>query len=324
MPEEDPPHQPHDKLFKAGLGEAASAAAFLRGELPPEVSARIDWGRLRREPASFVDSHMTASESDLLFSAPLAGGGERQAFVYVLLEHQSSRDSVIALRLLRYMVKIWERFLEGNPRAGGVRLPVIVPVVVAQDTRPWGIEPVFSAPFDLEGPGASDLRGFVPDFAYRLFDLAVTPFVAIRGTPAGVLVLRVLKAERQAGLLGDAVWDEELLGAVPPSVIELIVRYILCADVDREAFEARLDRLRDPETQARAMNLAQQYRQEGRQEGVLTSLREAVVEALGIRFGAVPDGLAERVAEVGDEARLRDLHRVAILAPTPDDFASQL
>jgi hypothetical protein len=55
-PEEDPIHQAHDKLFKAGFGDPAKAAGLLRAELPPALAERIDWAKLRVEPASFVDS----------------------------------------------------------------------------------------------------------------------------------------------------------------------------------------------------------------------------------------------------------------------------
>ena len=50
-------HQPHDKLFKAGLGDPANAAAFLRWEVPAALADKIDWNRLRPEPGTFVDSH---------------------------------------------------------------------------------------------------------------------------------------------------------------------------------------------------------------------------------------------------------------------------
>ena len=83
MPEDDI-HQPHDKLFKAGFGDPANAAAFLRGQFPAEISDRITWEALHPEPDSFVDSHFRESESDLLFSAPFAGA---QCLIYLLFEH---------------------------------------------------------------------------------------------------------------------------------------------------------------------------------------------------------------------------------------------
>ena len=136
-------HRPHDKFFKDGFSDPATAAALLRHELPPEVAATIDWDRLRLVPGSFLDEKLDHSESDLLFAAPLlpVPGGEAdpdaEVCLHVLFEHQSTRDPFMALRLLRYMVRIWELWLREHGRTK--RLPLIIPVVVAQNRTVWRI-----------------------------------------------------------------------------------------------------------------------------------------------------------------------------------------
>ncbi len=110
MADEDPFHA-HDRLFRAGLSNPAAAAAFLIDRLPPEVAERIDWSTLKLEPGSFVDPDLRLSESDLLFSAKADG---RDIGIYVLFEHQSTRDPRLLMRLLRYKVGIWHRW-EQNP-----------------------------------------------------------------------------------------------------------------------------------------------------------------------------------------------------------------
>ncbi|MCU0778371.1 MAG: Rpn family recombination-promoting nuclease/putative transposase [Akkermansiaceae bacterium] len=189
-------HQPHDKLFKSAFGDPATAAAFLRWEIPATLSRAIDWDSLRLEPGSFVDSHYRHSESDLLFSAPLGGCG---CFVYLLFEHQCSPDPWIALRLLRYQVRIWEAWRKSHPQQQ--RLPVILPVVLAQNAELWEFPPRFASLLDIPEALAAGLSAHVPDFTFRLVQLAGLEFEAIRGTPAGILTLRVMKAERLEKLL---------------------------------------------------------------------------------------------------------------------------
>jgi hypothetical protein len=46
---EDALHQPHDKLFKTGFGDPATAAAFLSAQLPTPLTNAIGWERLRRQ-----------------------------------------------------------------------------------------------------------------------------------------------------------------------------------------------------------------------------------------------------------------------------------
>jgi hypothetical protein len=90
---------PHDSVFRRIFGVPANAASQLRAVLPPGLAGRLDLGRLTPVPASFVDEALKWRYSDLLFTAPLDG---RHAYVYLLAEHQSSADPLMAFRMLRY------------------------------------------------------------------------------------------------------------------------------------------------------------------------------------------------------------------------------
>ena len=46
---------------------------------------------------------MQAHQTDLLYRVRLANGG--QAYIYFLFEHKSYPDPLVALQLLRYMVR---------------------------------------------------------------------------------------------------------------------------------------------------------------------------------------------------------------------------
>ena len=312
-------HQPHDKLFKAGLGDPANAAAFLRWEVPAALADKIDWDRLRPEPGTFVDSHYRHTESDLLFSTRL---GDSECLIYLLFEHQISQDPALALRLLRYMVRIWEAWLKKHP--GPIRLPVILPIVLAQNAEVWDMSPHFTNLLDIPDGLEDDLRPFIPDFTFRLIQLASLPFEAIRGTPAGILTLRVMKAERIAKLLTDQVWDEALMIQLPREILEFIIRYILNAGVDKDAFDVKILQISHPEIQSSAMTIAQQLRQEGRQEGRQKALQEGILEALAIRFEQVPPGLCDAIEAIGDEVQLQGLRKASIQATSLEDFARSL
>jgi len=312
-------HQPHDKLYKAGFENPADAAGFLRWRLPVPISAAIAWDSLQPEPGSFIDSHYRESQSDLLFSARLAGSDCR---IYLLFEHVSSPDPVLALQLLRYLVRIWEGCLADGCSAG--RLPVILPVVLLPDAGVWRPAPRVSALLGIPEGLEEDLRPFIPEFAFALVQLAQIPFEAIMGTPTGVLVLRVMKAQREDALLGDAVWDEELLGRVSREIFKRVVRYLLGQGVDKEGFENRVSGIGKSSLQHAVITLAEQYRQEGRQEGQMERSQAAVLEALEIRFGAVPRETRQAVERVKDLARLREVLRTAIRAATMQEFTECL
>ena len=60
--------------------------------------------------------------SDVLYSLKTTAG---DAYVHVLIEHQSSPDRHMAFRLLRYAVAAMQRHLE----AGHKKLPLVIPVL---------------------------------------------------------------------------------------------------------------------------------------------------------------------------------------------------
>ena len=130
---------PHDALFKAIYSDPQRAAAHLAVALPEEVAAALDLSTLSLAPGSYIDPELTASASDLLFEVRTRGG--RAALVYLLFEHQSTVDRMMALRLLCYIVRIMERWRLDHPNAAS--LPLVVPLVLYHGERPW------SAPLDL-------------------------------------------------------------------------------------------------------------------------------------------------------------------------------
>jgi predicted transposase/invertase (TIGR01784 family) len=139
---------PHDLFVRFTFGHPERAMAELRAALPSFVVSRVDWDSLRRESGSVVDPRLRETQSDLLFSARLKDSG-RELLLYVLLEHQSSVDRWMALRMLRYVVRLLERWREGHPEDG--LLPVVVPLVMYHGpegawTAPRRVEELFHVP----------------------------------------------------------------------------------------------------------------------------------------------------------------------------------
>ena len=79
-----------------------------------------------------------------------AGGAP--AWLYVLLEHQSTPDAWLRLRLLKYSIRIWERDRRRHPNEEQLR--PIVPLVWYQGERGWRHACEFSELHHDAGPGA--------------------------------------------------------------------------------------------------------------------------------------------------------------------------
>jgi predicted transposase/invertase (TIGR01784 family) len=324
-------HQPHDKLVKSTFSDPDNARAFLEGHLPRKLARRIDWKSLTLVSGSFIDPEFAASSSDLLFTAKIDG---LPAFLYILFEHQNQEDPLIGLRLLTYMVRIWNDYLRTNP--GSTKLPPILPLVLAQDNKPWKSSTRFADLIDIPEGAGEDIKKHIPDFEFQLVELFRMPFEKILGTPMGILTLRALKAEKLQTLLDDLVWDESLLIQLPSASFEMLMRYILDRDLDKPAFHRRLKTLRNPKLSKNAMSLAEQFRQEGirkgrqqgrqegHQEGLIFSKQQDILEALEIRFQRVPEGLREEIETIIDTKKLTHLLRAAITSADLESFAVEL
>ena len=133
MEDKQSPGMNHDALVRRALGDPITARVWLQARLPEDVAQYLDFDTLQQVPGSFVDEALKRSETDVLFEARHNAG--RSVYVYVLVEHQSTVDFWLRLRLLRYHVRIWEWERTQRPRVD--TLSPIVSVVLHHGPRPW-------------------------------------------------------------------------------------------------------------------------------------------------------------------------------------------
>lgn len=94
--------------------------------------------------------------------------------------------------MLRYVTRVWDRFLDQNP--GARTLPAVIPLVVHNGKGKW------SAPRRLQdlidpAPGGTDAE-YLPQFSFLLDDLAVIDPERLRDrdlTPPALATLVVLR-----------------------------------------------------------------------------------------------------------------------------------
>ncbi|HGJ5863037.1 Rpn family recombination-promoting nuclease/putative transposase [Arsenophonus nasoniae] len=113
---------PHDAVFKQFLSEKETAKDFFDIWLPDEIKALCDLESLKIESGSFIDSEMKNYQSDILYSVNTKKGN---GYIYVLIEHQSTPDKLIAWRLMRYSLSAMQKHLE----AGQKQLPLVFPIL---------------------------------------------------------------------------------------------------------------------------------------------------------------------------------------------------
>ncbi len=93
--------------------------------------------------------------SDLLYSVAVGG---RPTLLYLLFEHQSTVDPLMPFRLLRFLVRIWERWLGLEENAGARILPAVVPLVLYHGREPWSAATELAEIIDLDAGVCAPLR----------------------------------------------------------------------------------------------------------------------------------------------------------------------
>jgi len=324
---------PHDALFRAAFSQVEHAAGILRTILPPAILARLDLSTLALQPGSFVSAELTSRHTDLLFTAKLSG---RTAFVYVLLEHQSDLDPLMAFRLLVYMVRIWERYLADHPKAR--RLPAILPLVVHHSDKGWCLDTTFEALLDLDPPTLAALGEHMPRCRFVLDDISHDTDDALKSRPMtafGRAAFWCLRHGREpAELLRRLAGLRDLireLRAAPDRLAALatILRYIMVVSepLPPEELHAMLMDVVGEDAEEEIVTVADQLREEGRLKGLVEGERKGLIEGerkglvqgkreglveglvkgkrdtllklLAIRFGALPEAVTARVRVAG-------------------------
>ena len=119
-----PLKNPHDKFFRESFSHKAVAQDFLQQYLPAEIVAKLDFRTLKIEKDSFIEKELQPHFSDMLYTVNYR---QQPLQVYLLFEHKSYTDSLIAFQLLTYLVKIWGQYRKQHPEAR--TLPVVLPLV---------------------------------------------------------------------------------------------------------------------------------------------------------------------------------------------------
>lgn len=316
---------PHDAFAKTTFQRPELAAEEILHALGPKLAQRIDPRSLTQLPGSFIAEDLRGRATDVLYAAKMDG---HQVLIYVLLEHQSTDDRWMPLRVLQYMVEIWAHFRRQDPKARS--LPIILPVVLHHGDTPWRWSTHFEALLDLPAEGLEDLLAHVPRFCFALDDLAAQSEADLRARPASAhlrLVLLALQYARTA-----------------PSLEELLVRLLdLLRELSttpegraalRELF-GYLVQVRGAEECARLVKVAAQIpprdQENGMQtiaemwleQGALRGQNKVLLRLLRTRFGELPAAVVARVTSADEPHLERWTDRVLFAGSLDEVFAPE-
>ena len=113
-----------DALVKKLITSNIIVARELLDEyLPEHVKSKLNMDTIKVEKESYVEDSLKRQLSDVVLSVKTKDNED--AFVYILLESQSTVDPTIAFRLWKYSLLLLERHIKDKKK-----LPLIAPIVL--------------------------------------------------------------------------------------------------------------------------------------------------------------------------------------------------
>jgi predicted transposase YdaD len=306
---------PHDALFKSFFATPEHAADVLRVALPEAVSRRIDWTSLEATDGTLIDETLRERRTDLLLHARTTSG--ETLYVHILFEHQSTEDPWMALRMLRYMLGLWERLVAKGARG----LPAVIPVVLHHSDLGWRAPRRLRDHFALDDEFRLVLAPYLPDLEVVIEDLSHLSddeLISRAHRDSVALILRALRDARSAADIARWLLDSvALIRAVRaidrgPQVLLQLIRYLYRVGHvdDPDAFLEAIRITMGDDMKENAMTMEQRALARGEERGLQQGLQKAVRRQAESRFGALDAAALDRIARASTAELERWLDRI--------------
>jgi len=284
---------PHDRYIRSVFTNPKVVREFFEANLPDKVKAAIDLNNIEPQKESFINDKLKQQISDILFATKF---NNEDGYLYVLLEHASTPDRMLPLRLVKYLSAIVDQHLK---KSENNKLPIIYPMVLYSGQKPF---PYSTDLFELYGAN-KDLAREIMGRPYKLVDLTQASDEELKKYfwfGAAALIAKHIKDPdimptfkvaidlfRKIESLGEKQYIEDYIYVTLSYIVE-------AADIkDKEAFIETIRKGLTEIDEDKIMTLAEQWKQEGRQAERLEVARSMLQKGLDAQVIMEVTGLSE-------------------------------
>ena len=119
----------------------------------------IDFSTLSRTHSTFITKEFKQREADIIWQVHFR---DKPAYIYILIEFQSSNDNFMALRMLTYILLFYQDLLK-NKTDEIKTLPPVFPILLHSGLDKWNAPEEISELIDTPPRG---MNPFIPSFRY--------------------------------------------------------------------------------------------------------------------------------------------------------------
>jgi len=288
----------HDTLFRGSMENVDIARDFFVAHLGEGVLKRVRLNTLKLESSTFIDEAHKELRSDILYSATV---DDRIGYLYLVVEHQSTPDKLMAFRLLSYVCRVWQRHLDQRKDTPD-QLPAVLPLVMYNGTAsPYPYSTHFLDCF----ASPELIREFLFE-QFRLIDLTVMPDEEMPSHKKAAFMEWLEKHIRERDILGALEkLDADIVGEIKDlnngSYFRFAIKYLLdkseAVDIDKAV---KLLKNKVPDREDDIMTIAQAFEQRGIEKGMKKNALEVARNLLkmGLRDEDVAKATKLPVSEI--------------------------
>ena len=317
----------HDYRYKKLFSHPKMVEELLTSFVNEEFISRIDFSTMEQVNKSFVTSSYTGKESDIIYKVRF--NDNREVFIYLLLEFQSTVDKYMALRILRYICELYEFIISEWGDKKFRKLPAVLPVMLYNGDEKWTAVTQFSELVETSLP-----EHLIPHIEYikiaeneygesELSDIrnAVSALFLTENTGFDDL------AEKFRNILQLVNNEDE---NIAKHFFSWLLNYLKGNDILLDNITEQIEGLSEGKDmlatsiQKSRKHWVQVGVQQGVQQGMqqtLETARSAVLEILEIRFGNIPLSLKNQIMECDNLQKLKRAHRYAVTVASLNEFS---
>ena len=105
----------HDVFVKKAMSDKNVAREFFEVNLPQDILSQVDLSTLKQEKENYFDNTLGHGIVDILYSVNF---GEDKGYIMLLVEHQTTQDYKMPLRIMKYV-----RHEVVNKSCGTLKMP---------------------------------------------------------------------------------------------------------------------------------------------------------------------------------------------------------
>ena len=255
--------QAHDRFFRSIMTEPKVIREFFEINLPVNVRNAIDLESIVPQKDSFIDDHLRLQTADMLFSAEF---GKQQGYLYLLVEHQSAPDKLMAFRILKYMIAIMEKHIT---KTKGSKLPIVYPMVIYNGWKNYNHSTDIFDLFEDDKKLAQDIL-WQP---FKLIDLSTIPDDKLKSSlrygVAGYVMKHIFEQDILPVLKEAVKHLRPIEKSGEYSYIYKVLSYIVeASEIKTQDFIDTVKAGLITINEEKIMTLAERWRQEGEQRGI--------------------------------------------------------